>query len=81
MTWTMLAVRFCVRWDVAETREEAECVWYDLERRPQMQRWLGTTCRASWKSDISILAHRIFRGERRMLYPSQYSIPVVASLA
>ena len=37
--------------------------------------------RASWEPDISILAHRIFRGERKMLYLSQYSIAVVVSLA
>ena len=43
MTWTMLVVRFCVRWDVAEPREEAECVWYGLERRPEVRRWLRIT--------------------------------------
>ena len=35
-------------------------------------------CRASWKPDVSILAHRISRGEKRKLYLSQHYIAVAS---
>lgn len=56
---------------------------YGLEKKQRCRdRWvLQEGHRANWESDISILAHRIFRGERKMLYLSQYALPVVASLA
>ena len=83
VTWTMRART--ILWMVGDCRREKRsrmCLVTGWKKGPRCRDgWVLQGYRANRKPDISILAHRIFRGERKMLYLSQYFILVVASLA
>ncbi len=84
VTWTMWART--ILWMVEGCKDEKRgrvCLVTGWKEGPRCRDgWvLQGGSRAIWESDMSILAHRIFRGERKMLYLSQYPTPVVASLA
>ena len=84
VTWIMRVRMFsCMVGDCSDEKRGRVCLVTDWKKSRGVETvgYCKKDAGLIGESDISILAHRIFRGERKMLYLSQYALPVVASLA